>query len=160
MIWSNALAYHHVTLAPYAQFRELQQVGDPFAGQGPALINEYQPYGARHFLRAHGPGEPGGAAPPADPAAAAASILPKGGYADLDQFQLSALLVYRTIVTRTSPVASRPPQPYRLVYAGRWYQVWQRPSVLARPCSQRFRSATRSTRPASRLAARSSASPR
>ena len=33
----------------------------------------------------------------------------------------------------TSPVASRPPSPYRLVYDGRWYQVWQRPVTPSRP---------------------------
>src|SRR5258708_28541971 len=60
-------------------------------------------------------------------------ILGKTQYADLDQFELPSVLVYRTIVIRTSPVASRPPQPYRLVYAGRWYQVWQRSVALARP---------------------------
>jgi hypothetical protein len=41
--------------------------------------------------------------------------------------------VYRTIVIRTSPVASRPPAPYQLVYNGHWYQVWQRPVSLSRP---------------------------
>ena len=132
VIWSNALAYHHATLAPYTQFRELQHIGDTFAGQGPTLLNEYQPYGARHFLRRMAPESPSELRRRTIPLLSG-QILPEGGYADLDQFQLSALLVYRTIVTRTSPVASRPPQPYRLVYVGRWYEVWQRPTVLRRP---------------------------
>jgi hypothetical protein len=132
VLWSNATAYHHVTLAPYAQFRELQHIGDEFAGRGPTLLNEYQPYGARHFLRrmdAESPSELRRRTIPLR----SGQLLPKAGYADLDQFQLPALLVYRTIVIRTSPVASRPPQPYRLVDAGTWYQVWQRPLRPSRP---------------------------
>jgi hypothetical protein len=132
VLWSNILAYHHVTLAPYGQISELAQIGQRFAGQGPAMINEFNPYAARHFLRAMDPESPselrrrpiflrtGG-------------YVPTGGYADLNEFQLPALLVYRTIVTRTSPAATRPPVPYRLVWSGRWYQVWQRPVTLARP---------------------------
>jgi hypothetical protein len=132
VLWSNVVAYHHVTLAPYAQFRELQHIGDRFAGQGPTLLNEYQPYGARHFLRSMDPESPSELRRRTIPLLGG-GLLPKAGYADLDQFELPGLLVYRTIVTRTSPVASRPPAPYRLVYAGRWYQVWQRPLAGARP---------------------------
>ncbi len=132
VLWSNATAYHHVTLAPYAQFRELQHIGDEFAGQGPALLNEYQPYGARHFLRSIDAESPSELRRRTIPLRNG-QLLPKAGYADLDQFQLAALLVYRTIVIRTSPVASRPPQPYRLVYTGTWYQVWQRPVKPSRP---------------------------
>jgi hypothetical protein len=53
--------------------------------------------------------------------------VPPGQYADLDQFELPAVLVYRTLVLRTSPVESRPPSVYRLVWQGRFYDVWQRP---------------------------------
>jgi hypothetical protein len=132
VIWSNAAYYHHVTLAPYSQFRELQRIGDKFAGQGPTLLNEYQPYGARHFLRSMDPESPSELRRRTIPLLGG-QILPKAQYADLDQFELPGLLVYRTIVIRTSPVASRPPQPYKLVWAGKWYQVWQRPVALKRP---------------------------
>jgi hypothetical protein len=50
----------------------------------------------------------------------------KSEYVDVDQVQLRALLVYRTLVLRRSPTVSRPPAPYRLVWRGRWYDVWQR----------------------------------
>jgi hypothetical protein len=131
VIWSNVAYYHHVTLAPYAQLRELQHIGDKFAGQGPALLNEYQPYGARHFLRSMDPESPSELRRRTIPLLGG-QVLPKAQYADLDQFQTPGLLVYRTIVIRTSPVASRPPQPYKLVWAGEWYQVWQRPVVPRR----------------------------
>jgi hypothetical protein len=132
VLWSNVLAYHDVTIAPYGQLSELEQIGQRFAGQGPALINEYEPYGARHFLRAMDPESPSELRVRVVPMLNG-QPLGKGGYADLDQFQLPGLLIYRTIVIRTSPVASRPPAPYKLVYNGRWYQAWQRPVTLTRP---------------------------
>ena len=65
VLWSNALAYHDVWLAPRAQLAELSTIGKQFAGDGPTLMTEYQPYGVRHFLRRHGPRGRGRAAPPA-----------------------------------------------------------------------------------------------
>src|SRR5207253_2914445 len=51
--------------------------------------------------------------------------------ADLDQFQLPSVLVYRTLVLRRSPAESRPPSVYRLVRSGAYYDVWQRPEHFA-----------------------------
>ncbi len=49
--------------------------------------------------------------------------------ADLDSFALSTLEPYRSIVTRRSPAESRPPSIYKLVWQGRYYQLWQRPAL-------------------------------
>ena len=132
VLWSNVLAYGHVTIAPYGQLRELAQIGERFAGDGPTMINEYEPYAARHFLRAMDPESPSELRYRVIPLRNDQQVN-KGGYADLDDFQIPALLVYRTIVIRTSPAASRPPAPYQLVYSGRWYQAWQRPVSPGRP---------------------------
>ena len=51
VLWSNVLAYGNVNLAPRDQLAELEHVGHDFAGQGPALMTEFQPVGVRHFLR-------------------------------------------------------------------------------------------------------------
>jgi hypothetical protein len=129
ILWSTALAYRDVNLAPRAQLAELETIGHRIAGQGPTLMTEYQPYGARHFLR------------DADPEAASelrrrtvplrgGGTLRKGASADTDRFRLGALLPYRTLVLRRSPAQSRPPSPYRLVWGGRYYEVWQRPEGL------------------------------
>ncbi|HTX30128.1 MAG TPA: hypothetical protein VMD09_02020 [Solirubrobacteraceae bacterium] len=131
VIWGNALAYGHVTLAPYAQMAELSYIGQRFAGQGPTMINENEPYAGRHFLRLMDPEEPSDIRRRPVLLRSGAEV-PTGGYADLDQFQIATLLVYRTIVMRTGPTASRPPAPYRLIYNGPWYQVWQRPTTLSR----------------------------
>jgi hypothetical protein len=124
--WSNALQYGNVWLAPRGQLAELEWIGQHFSGEGPALMTEYNPYGVRHFLRtleAEGASErrvrpiyllSGG-------------VLDKSQYADLDDFQLPSILVYRTLVLRTSPLESRPPSVYTLAWSGRWYEVWQRP---------------------------------
>ena len=126
VLWSNALAYHEVSLAPRGQLHELETIGRDFAGQGPALMTSYEPYGARHFLRR------------SDPEGASelrrrfvslrdGSELDKGESADIDRFRLDGILDYRTLVLRRGPAASRPPSVYRLVRSGRYYEVWQRP---------------------------------
>jgi hypothetical protein len=124
VLWSNGLAYANVWLAPRSQLAELQTIGELFAGDGPTLMTEYQAYGARHFLRK------------LDPEAASerrrrpvrlrsGTVLPTMQSADLDAFTLDAVLVYRTLVLRRSPVESRPPSVYVPVWTGRWYEVWQ-----------------------------------
>jgi hypothetical protein len=126
VFWSNVLQYHDVWLAPRGQLHELETIGRDFAGQGPALMTNYEPYGARHFLRR------------LDPEGASelrrrfvyltnGKLLDKGGSADIDRIRLDGLLVYRTLVLRRGPAASRPPSVYRLVWSGRYYEVWQRP---------------------------------
>jgi hypothetical protein len=58
-------------------------------------------------------------------------LVPPGGFADLDELGLDGVLAYRTLVLARSPVASRPPATYRLVWSGRYYDVWQRPEAPA-----------------------------
>lgn len=127
---SNALAYDEAWLAPRAQLVELEEIGEEFAGQGPGLMTEYQPYGVRHFLRkldAEGASE------------LRRRLIPKldgteaekGAWVDTDQLLLDpardGLLTYRTLVLRRSPLQSRPPYPYELIRSGDYYDVWQRP---------------------------------
>jgi hypothetical protein len=126
VLWSNALQYHAVNLAPAGRLAELATIGHRFAGQGPTLMTEYEAYGTRHFLRnmeTEGASElrrrfdylrAGGVADP-------------GVSVDVDEIQLDSVLTYRTLVLRRSGVASRPPSVYAPVWSGRYYDVWQRP---------------------------------
>ena len=130
VLWSNALAYHDVWLAPRTQLLELETIGKRFAGGGPTLMTEYQSFGVRHFLR------------DMDPEAVSelrfrpvflrsGAYVTKGEYADLDELLFSGVLEYRTFVLLRTPAASRPPSIYDLVWSGRYYDVWQRPAEPA-----------------------------
>ena len=148
VVWSNGLAYREVNLAPRDQLAELEAIGPMIAGEGPALMTEYQPYGVRHFLRdadAEGASElrrrqvllRGG------------EVSKKGAWADTDELERDGLFVYRTLVLRRSPGQSRPPSPYELAWQGEYYEVWQRErgageEVLARmPLATRIEPAAR-----------------
>jgi len=123
--WSNALAYRHVWLAPRARLAELAAIGRRFDGKGPLLMTEYEPYGVRHFLRNDAPEGASELRWRAVPLLGGA-LLSKGESADVDAFELAALRPYRTIVLRRSPSTSRPPSTYRLVWQGRYWDVWER----------------------------------
>jgi hypothetical protein len=127
VLWSNWLQYRNVSLAPRDQLSELQTIGDKLAGRGPTFINEYQIYADRHFLRAGAPVEPAEYRNVLLPTATGA-WLTKSAFADIDSFPLSTLAPYRSLVIRRSPVESLPPSVYRLVWQGRFYQLWQQPS--------------------------------
>jgi hypothetical protein len=128
VLWSNALAFHDVSLAPRDRFHELELIGNRIGGQGPTLMNEYEPYGARHFLRR---GDPEGASELRRRVVQlrAGGYLGKGGYADVDAFTLDAVLTYRSLVLRRGPGASRPPSVYKRTWHGRYYDLWQRPAA-------------------------------
>jgi hypothetical protein len=126
VLWSNVLQYGAVNLAPRDQLVELERIGELVAGEGPTLMTEYNPFGARHFLReadAEGVSELRRRLIPL----AGGDPVPRGLAADTDELEPEQLLVYRSLVLRRSPVRSRPPFPYRLEWRGRSYELWQRP---------------------------------
>jgi hypothetical protein len=135
VVWSNALAYHDVLLAPRARLAELQHVGGLVAGRGPTLIGDYEVYADRHFLRDGAPVEPAEYRSVTLPLRDG-TILTKSAWADLDSFAPATLEPYRSIVIARSPAQSRPPFLYSLVWRGRYYELWQRP---ARPTSRLLR---------------------
>jgi hypothetical protein len=132
VLWSNWLAYRDVKLAPRDRLAELATIGERFAGQGPAMIDEYEPYGARYFLRRMDPEAPAELRRRLVPLRNGGT-LGKNQWAPLDRFEPGGLADYRTIVVRRSPAESRPPAQYALRWSGSYYDVWQRP---ARPRSR------------------------
>jgi hypothetical protein len=129
VLWSNGLAYSNAWLAPRSQLSELETIGRRFAGDGPALMTEFQPYGARHFLR-HLDAEAASERRRRLIPLQSGHALQSGQTADLDAFDLQGIVPYQTLVLRRSPVESRPPSIYQLVWRGRWYEVWQRPEQV------------------------------
>ena len=127
VLWSNFLQYRNVSLAPRARLEELADIGQLLGGKGPTFFNEYEIYGDRHFLRAGAPGEPAEYRTPLL-ATLSGAILTKAAWADIDSFPLPTLAPYRSLVIRVSPVESRPPSIYNLVWSRRYYQLWQQPA--------------------------------
>ncbi len=124
VLWSNALAYHDVWLAPRARLAELGHIGQIFKGQGPTLILEDQVYATRHFLGGMAPESPGEYRSRLDPLRSGKTV-PTGGYADIDALALPSVLQYRVLVVNHDPAASRPPSSYHLVFSGRYYDVYE-----------------------------------
>ena len=135
VVWSNALAYSEVNLAPRDQLAELEEIGEMIDGEGPALMTEYQPYGVRHFLRdadAEGASELRRRLVPL----ADGSSLEKGLWADTDDFREDAFDPYDALVLRRSPEQSRPPGAYELAWSGDYYELWTRDEDAARPAAR------------------------
>ena len=132
VLWSNVLAYGGVSLAPYGVLHELEQIGHEFSGQGPTLMTEYNPYGARHFLRFE-EGEGASELRTRTIPKRGGGEVEKGYAVDTGELDPAGLFEFRTLVLRRSPVQSRPPLPYRLVRRGAYYEVWQRPEGATTP---------------------------
>lgn len=128
ILWSNVLAYRDVNLAPRDQLVELERIGERYAGAGPALMTEYQPYGVRHFLRGLDP-EGASELRRREVPLTTGDTLDKGRSADTDALDPGALRPYPTLVLRRSPAQSRPPAAYRLAWRGVHYEVWRRPGA-------------------------------
>jgi len=91
-------------------------------------MTEYNPYGARHFLRDL-EGESASELRERTVPLQGGGTVEKGYSVDTDELDMGGLLEFRTLVPRRSPVRSRPPSPYRLVWTGNTYEVWQRPET-------------------------------
>lgn len=121
--WSNALAYHDVSLAPRDRLEELAQAGER-AGDG-ALAPEFEEY-TKYLLRSDAPQAPLdafsdlGIAPAegADPVGRATSAVSR-----LDHRSLQA---FPALVVRRDPLGVPPSSAFQRVWSGRWYEVWKR----------------------------------
>lgn len=124
VLWSNALAYHEVWLAPSTRLGELETIGKRFTGEGPTLMTDFDVYGVKHFLRDMDP-ESTSTLGRRPMVLVDGTVPAKGTHVDVDELMFDTLPAYRTLVLRRSPVASRPPSNYDLLSTGRYYEVWQ-----------------------------------
>jgi hypothetical protein len=123
VLFSDVLAYRDAYIAPEPRLDELRELGEAYTGGGPTMLDEMEEYG-KHFLR-HA-----GVIAPFDGYASAPAQLRTAGegydtWADLDEMTLDYVRHFPLVVRPRNPVASRPPAPYRRVYAGRYYEVWR-----------------------------------
>jgi hypothetical protein len=94
-------------------------------------MTDFQAYGDRHFLRSL-TSEGASELRLHDVPLQSGGVAATGVTADIDEFKLGAVLFYRTLVLRRSPLASRPPSIYKLVWSGKYYEVWERPADASR----------------------------
>ena len=130
VLWSNVLGYHDASLAPRNRLTELASIDSRFRGQGPAFFNLSDEFAA-YFLRDLAPIDPA-----LGPPIARAGITPPQGRQPWDPNELDPnyLQSLRLLVLGNSPLTSRPPADFQLVYRGRFFNVWRRapsPRVLA-----------------------------
>jgi hypothetical protein len=134
VLWSNALGYHDASVGPQGRFRELAAIGDRFRGQGPAFYDLWDKYPV-YFLREESVAIPFTFAGPAP--LSPESLGREPGQLDVpwdpNDLAPSYLQSFRLLILSRSPFLSRPPADYRLLYRGRYNDVWQRqrsPRVL------------------------------
>jgi hypothetical protein len=140
VLYSNALAYRDSASAPHDRYDELLTINDRLDGKGPVIFNEYDEF-AKYFLRDgpvySQPEWPHGyrGAPYKPDALRDKQRRPSQKTPlDTDDLTLRYLESVPYVVVRRSPLASRPPANFRRVFAGEFYDLWQRgtaPRVLA-----------------------------
>ena len=132
VLYSSAVAYSDVSLAPYDRFEELLELNDRLAGKGPVIFTEYDEF-SKYLLRdapvysqpewphgyRHAPYRPNALL---DPRRRPSRKTPL----DVDDLTLAYLESVPYIVVRRSPIASRPPANFRRVLEGEFYDVWRR----------------------------------
>ena len=126
IVWGAFLAYQGAALAPKDQYDELEQIGEQFAGEGPALDINTSYYGPRHFLDELDPDSTTDFHPRAFVLADGQLAGPKGDIIDIDQLHPDMLERYRLLVLPRGPGTGRPPPAYELAFRGDYYEVWRR----------------------------------
>ena len=131
ILYTSFLFYQGAFLAPRDEHRELEQIGEQFEGQGPALVTEGSNYGPRHFLRkldAENAKDLRRSPVPLSDGSAPDDV----PYLDTDMFDAATLAPYHLLVFRRSPVASRRRATSGLAEAGKYYEVWERVGTPSR----------------------------
>lgn len=122
VLLSDAIQYHDMPLAPTARYDEMASLNSRFAGRGPTLFTDFDEY-SLYQMRSMDIGGPDFLNSPPSVGNTSAG---HGHTVDLELAKPSALARYPLVVTRVSPLASRPPAAYRLLWQGTYYQVWGR----------------------------------
>ncbi|HLY49380.1 MAG TPA: hypothetical protein VKR21_09295 [Solirubrobacteraceae bacterium] len=124
---SDSLAYHDFPVAPVNRLVALRQVGQRLGPRGPVLDSEFEQFAKYFMLPARvidGPDAP-------TPIQLELRV-PAPEYDrsfDLNQETLYFIESFPYVLTRRSPVSSRPPANYRLLFENAFYELWARQSL-------------------------------
>lgn len=132
VMWSTALAYHDVSLAPHDRYAELLELDERLAGKGPAILGEYDEFGGYFLRKVPGfsspeypqefrtePYEPNALRDPRRRPSEKTAV-------DIDDLEPSYVQSVPYVILRRGPQTSRPPANFRLESRGRFYDVWRR----------------------------------
>jgi hypothetical protein len=124
VLYSDALSYHELRLAPTSRMKDLDDVGDRYAGRGLILQTEFEEFG-KYFMR--------DARINAATEAITESFIELrepvdffGRSFDLDDVVPEYVQRFPYLLVRRKGDASRPPANYALDYRNPSYEVWRR----------------------------------
>lgn len=121
----NAFVYRDAVLAPYDRFAELEQIGEQFAGDGPALFPGFEEH-AEYFLRDLD--AVGLVNPPVSRRPQYSADAREGMQFSRwpDEIGGEYLQSFRLLVLRRDPLGARPPSNFRLVEQFEHHEVYRR----------------------------------
>jgi hypothetical protein len=141
VLLTDSYGYREARPAPADRIEAMKDVADHVPDRGLYLLNEWEEYG-KVFMDAARV-NPATEAQAPRPVALRADVGLKptstkrtpifGRWFDLDRQTLGYVESFSGIITRRSPVASRPPASFRRIYSNRFYELWRRgPAVEVR----------------------------
>jgi hypothetical protein len=132
VLYGNALTYHDISLASASRYRQLEQIGNRFAGAERAFFPNFDEYSELFLRREHGFDL---VRPPGLEVRPGAVNLAPGQFAysyDLNQLQLPFVESFPLLIVARSPEASRAPANFELAEKTSEFEVFKR----VRPASE------------------------
>jgi hypothetical protein len=130
VLWTNSKSFRQAPLAPQARFMALSEINARFSGQGPTYYDVWDQEWPAYFLRDMGPYVPHIYGDPTAPPGAVPRSTAQLQYPwDLGDVSYSFQKLYKLMVLSRSPLATRPPADYRLVFQNHYYDVFRRSST-------------------------------
>jgi hypothetical protein len=127
VLYSDAIAYREVRLAPIERMEAMEDIARATKGQALVLHAEWEEW-AKYFYRDSRVDSAGEVWFGPHPWELREGFAQVAIDYDLDDAQLWYLESFPAIVTRRAPDASRPPTNFRLAHENRYYQLWVRES--------------------------------
>jgi hypothetical protein len=125
ILYSDAIAYREVRLAPADRMQAMEDVAHAARGDGLVLHNENEEW-AKYIYRDEQVNSPGEVWFGPHPWELRHGFAQLGEQYDLDELKLWYVNSFPAIVKRRSPAASRPPASFHLAYQNRFYELWLR----------------------------------